>query len=229
MTHQLPTPLLTLHDQLVLDFGPRLPYKEVCNAYTVPKMAMWLHTTDNIFETVQLRSAYMHKARLEGNLYFLADEEDIIQLDNQRQVGVCCDRKKIPILLPYRTASDKLIQTYAWVYVGRPDYWEDRIERSGTAHALLGGGRIGDNFQLASLVPDQDRLLNNRFCFDPPPYYTHPEGNVSPATAKYIGEKNRAEIERIMQPIRIQQQLDEQKQRRKEFIPKLMRIITRRE
>jgi len=201
-------PALQFPNQLVLDFGPRLKYDEVCTAYTVQRMSLWTYFDQDI-HTFVIREKEMHKARVEGTLYFLPQDEDIIELDRRRQVGVCCERKYLPVWTPYKNDIDEFIQVMAWVYVGNPDYYVPKIQEDMDFHSHIRIIRDGvpapcpGKFSKATVVPDAHRLLNNRFSFHDPGYYCHPEKDVSPRIAEYVGKKNREEIERL------NQQLDE--------------------
>lgn len=163
--------LMNAVDNKVLDFGPPLAVPVICTAWTVERLSLWEHTTEDKFEMVAVRASYMDKARARGTLYNMTDEQ-VYSLDKERGVGVHCDRKLLPILVKITEPNpinamlpcvDKFTKTFAYVYIGYKDHWIFAIENAPS--------RVKDpeKFQLATRHPDNNPLLNNNFCFLPPP------------------------------------------------------------
>lgn len=196
MTHVLP-PQLQFPAQLVLDFGAPLPYLEVCNAYTKEKFSLYTHTTERFFETIALKAPTLPTARLEGRLYYITDEDEIIKLDNIRGNGVSCDRKTLPILVPYQNQNGDLVEIKAHVYIGRREFWEQRINYG--MQCRRAGEKIvrGGSYDLVDRVPDYNKLLHNRMSFIAPDPVPYPVRDLSPAMVRYVAKKNDKEALRI--------------------------------
>lgn len=194
----LPIKLQFTHE-LILDFGPTLAYEEICTAYTVEKFSLY----QRMDEMVIIKARGHARARLEGKLYYIPSEEDIIKLDSERGVGVNCDRKYIPILLPYRDDNGEFMQSYANVYLGHKDYWQDRIETDFMRRRINQFVILPGEFDLAPQVSHEERMLNNRRCFNVPPY-ERKEREVRPLIAHYVGERNAEEMQRLAEMVRDQ-------------------------
>lgn len=173
----------------LLDFGAPLAYPTLCPAYTVEKLSMWEHTTEDKFEIVVVRAAYMAKARLEGTLYHLTNDELLI-LDNHRGNGVNCDRKLLPIYIPLVNEKEDMTRVMAWVYIGRKDHWIDRIDYGANVPSI-------PTFKQSERVPDCNPLLHNRFCFLPTPYDYGRVGTMTEKMRKHVAKRNRSEIRRL--------------------------------
>ena len=162
--------LMNAVDNKVLDFGPPLPAPAVCTAWTVERLSLWEHTTTDKFEMVAVRAAYLDKARVRGTLYNMSDEQ-VYALDRERGEGVYCDRKLLPIMVSVTEPNpinamlpcvQKFNRTLAYVYVGRKEHWVFAIENAPLR-------KEPELFRLAQRHPDNNPLLNNNFCFLPPP------------------------------------------------------------
>ena len=174
----------------VVDFGPRLAFPFLCSAYTVEKLSLWHRTTDSVFETVALRASGMPRARVEGNLYRLTDDE-LKQLDTKRQVGVSFDRKRVLVYVPIVDHKGEMRTIYAYIYLGINDAWLDQIYPHRTI--LKSQYQLPDRtFSIATRYPDKDRLLNNRFSFLPPLVEAGRVSCDSEAVRKHCKRKNRA-------------------------------------
>lgn len=171
----------------MVDFGPPMVFPEICRAYTVEKMSLWQHCTDSLLEMVPLRGPNLPRGRMEGTLYNLTDEE-LHQLDSRRGVGVQCERKRMPVYVP---SDEGLSVVFAEIYIGRKDYWLERVDYQQTV--LRNGDR---SLNLANRISDSNSLLHNRFCFLPPPLTVHPTGD-SRAMSIACGNKNKQEIRRL--------------------------------
>lgn len=165
----------------VLDFGPPLGYPQICAAYTVEKLSLWQHMDGDHFEMVAVRAAFLAKARAEGHLYNLTNEQ-LIQLDKIRGHGVHCERKLLPIYVPLRTDRGEMTKAMAWVYIGYKSHWVDKIE--------YGANFDKPTFKPLPRVPDQDKYLHNRVCFLPPVYQFN-EGPITEAMRIKVRKKNK--------------------------------------
>jgi len=176
----------------VLDYGPRLAFPFLCSAYTVEKLSLWHRTTDEVFESVALRAPSMPRARIEGNLYRLTDDE-LKQLDTKRQVGVSFDRKRVLVYVPIMDYKGEMRTIYAYIYMGINNAWLDRIYPDQTC--LKSSYKIPDaTFSLATQYPDASRLLNNRFSFLPPLVEAGRVVCDSEAVRKHCKRRNRAAL-----------------------------------
>jgi len=174
----------------VVDFGPRLAFPFLCSAYTVEKLSLWHRTTDSVFETVALRASGMPRARVEGNLYRLTDDE-LKQLDTKRQVGVSFDRKRVLVYVPIVDHKGEMRTIYAYIYLGINGAWLSQIYPHQTI--LKSQYKLPDNtFSLATRYPDKNRLLNNRFSFLPPLMEAGRIVCDSEAVRKHCKRRNRA-------------------------------------
>jgi hypothetical protein len=143
-----------------------------------------------VFETVAIRASGMPRARVEGNLYRLTDDE-LKQLDTKRQVGVSFDRKRVLVYVPIMDHKGEMRTIYAYIYMGINDAWLSQIYPHRT---ILKSEYIrpDDAFSLATRYPDKDRLLNNRFSFLPPLVEAGHVRTDTEAVRKYCKRKNRA-------------------------------------
>lgn len=151
----------------IIEFGPPLSYQEICVGYTVEKMTLCQYISDGYLQMVLLRGSELTRARVEGTLYRLSDEE-IVELDRRRGVGVQCERKQIAVYLPYfMNGRDMMMQVVTYAYIGYNAYWMDRA-----------GNYLRDRaMHLAPRRPDNERFLNNRYCFTPSPVTIRPVYN----------------------------------------------------
>jgi hypothetical protein len=70
-------------------------------------------------------------AKVKGEVY-LVPPERIFFLDSYRKNGVEFVRKRVHLILPFRHVKypgfPQLQDMKAWMYVGKPDYWADRLD-----------------------------------------------------------------------------------------------------
>lgn len=144
---------------LLLDFGPPLRYESVCTAYTVAQISLWEHQPDdNNIELLAFNASGLPRARAEGTLYRLNDDE-MFSLDKMRGVGYNCTRKEhLPVIVPFNDETGAFHRTYANMYMADSDFWSDR---------LTFGTRVPKEptFRLAQTITDQDPMLSGRFSF----------------------------------------------------------------
>lgn len=174
----------------VVDFGPPMVYPVISRVYTVEKMSLWRYTAEDRLELIPLRAPEMPRGRLEGTMYCLTDEE-VNDLDKRRCVGVNYDRKRIPVYLPMQAPNGERASIPAYAYIGRKEYWVDRINYG--TNVLRNDDRT---FSLIDRLPDADKLLNNRFCFLPPPVRVLPSVSNA-AVIQSCRTKNQKEITRL--------------------------------
>ncbi len=202
MIHQriaqaLPSPFGS-PDNLLLDFGPKLKYTEVCEAYTLERLSLWKYTDGNNLNLVALRKAGLPTGRCQGTLYLITDPDDMRTLDSEREVGVKCDRIRMKILVPYLNASGKLTQVTAHVYIQRTEVYKTEIVTDNQK------GRIGKyitndthNYKMVKRIADPNPVLNQRFSFYTPPYPTHPVNqDVLKGVAQHVAKRNRQQSRR---------------------------------
>ena len=192
--NQLP-PQLEFPAHLVLDFGLPLAYQSLGKAYTHEKLSLWAQQTNDDFLPVVIRTDQMHRARVEGTLYYISDPKDIQKLDRMYQVGYACDRTLVRILIPYQDEYGNLLQAKANIYLARYEYYEGRIAYDQVLHKAH--KYSGREYRLSETAAHENRLLNNRFSLFPDPYPTTPERPVNPAVAEHVAWKNRIETERL--------------------------------
>lgn len=153
---------------MLLDFGPPLEYEMICTAYTVEKITLWEYAPhDQRVELVAIKAREMPRARAEGTLYRLTDEE-MFSLDKKRGVGYNYTRKEhTPVIVPYNGEDGEFLRTYAHIYMGRKEYWVPKIGSSTANHPLHGGTQNNSipKFRLAQQVYDPDPVLDNRYSF----------------------------------------------------------------
>jgi hypothetical protein len=118
------------------------------DVYTLQKYTMWKkdlggHSYPLPFEPghdAQVPSLYRAEpARIKGELYVLPSNLFWNVLDKHKQNGVQFTRKRVLITVPWRTvsfetdrplpviSSDQTITIDAWMYVARPEYWDDYL------------------------------------------------------------------------------------------------------
>lgn len=188
MTHNLP--FLFGSDNRLVDFGPPLGFPLLCSAYTVEKLSLWHHTTEEVFESIPLRASGMPRARIEGNLYRVTDEE-MKTLDRKRPIGVEWERKRIPVYVPFQNEEGGMTQIHAWAYFGENDAWLERI-----AFATTFYGEASE-YKLADKHNDPNPLLHGRYAFFPPMVEANSEHDVSDAMRRHCRKRNKAEMRRI--------------------------------
>jgi hypothetical protein len=177
--------LLNFGNKLV-DFGPPLAYPLICSAYTVEKLTLWHRTTDDLFETIAIKAPHMPRARIEGHLYRLTDEE-FKKLDIRRQLGVQYERKRLPVYVPFLDENGNLQRIYAEVYLGLKQNWVPKIEFD---------AQFKENkqeFKLADKYPDAHRVLHNRYC-TLPPLQEATTTRFTPDVIRHVRRKNNAAV-----------------------------------
>lgn len=176
----------------VLDFGPPLAAREICPAWTVERLSLWEHTTLDKFEMVAVRASYMAKARAQGTLYNMTDEE-VYQLDRERGHGVHCDRKLLPIMVMVKgpnptnamlPAVETFVRAMAYVYIGRNEHWVYTI-REGSRKAAE-----PEMFKAPDRYPHPNPLINGSFCFLPPPSDYGRVYTADPRVLRKVKRKN---------------------------------------
>lgn len=175
----------------LLDFGPPLPYPQLCRAYTVEKLTMWQRITEEEFEVVVLRGGSMPSSRLEGFLYVLTDEA-MNSLDKYRGVGVNCERKKMPIYVPILDESGQMAQVLAEVYVSKKTYWN----------------KYDLEFKLVQKVPDNSQTLHDRQALLPQRHQPQPVREINERVLERVKQRNDAVAQQIA--LIRQRELDEQ-------------------
>lgn len=174
----------------LVDFGPPLSYPELCTAYSVQRLSLWTRTTEQTLEIIPLVAPKLSHARSEGMLYSVTDEE-LISLDEQRHIGVHFERKRVAVLVPTLDHNGKLITVYAQMYVGKTDYWYEKIEYAQTV--LRGEGE----YQIFDKVLSENPVLHQRYKFLPEPHSPYPEYDVLPGVRKKVKRKNKEAMRRI--------------------------------
>lgn len=132
-----------INHKLIEDHKPVHP-----DCYTLQKYTMWNkdlggHSYPLPFEeghTIDVPSLYRpESARIKGEMYVLPSSLFWNVLDKHKQNGVQFDRKRVLITVPWRTVSfdkanplpkiskDQMISVDAWMYVARPDYWDNYL------------------------------------------------------------------------------------------------------
>lgn len=68
------------------------------------------------------------RGRIKGRLYWIRSDM-MKELDKFKLNGLLFRRRKVPILIPYRTDNpanqENMEMMFAWMYVGRRRYWDD--------------------------------------------------------------------------------------------------------
>src|SRR5258708_17720514 len=196
-----------------LDFGPLLDFPVLCQAYTVEKLSVWQLQTEDIFDIIALQSKGMPRGRAEGTLYELTDKQ-LLSLDKEKQVEECYFRMSLPVYIPFNDKDGNFMTVHAHAYIGRKDFWVERIEHDqsdwrereiGTdvvvRSMVYRPGRTKREFSLLSRYPDPNPLLNYRYRFLPPDTgYNNHSLSVPKAVAKRVAERNNqlAEVMRKM-------------------------------
>lgn len=158
----------------LLDCGPMLNYRFLSVAYTVEKMTLWEFQYMDSYETRLFRGNSMPSARVEGKLYQLTESE-MNELDTSRGVGVLYHRKHLPVMLPNGDT------TFAYMHVAKK---YDGMDFD------INAGRM----RLAPHVPDNNRIIHNRFTIVPPPIVAATPQKILPIIERYCGERNDAAI-----------------------------------
>lgn len=185
----------------VLDFGPLLAANVVCPAWTVEKLSLWEHTTMDKFEMVAVRASYMAKARAQGVLYNMTDEQ-VYQLDRERGHGVHCDRRLLPIMVmiqepnpmnPLLPDLERFVQTMAYVYIGKSERWVHEIQSDTSGYRAIDGVKVPFpiTYKQPDRYPNAHPQLNGSYCFLPPPSDYGRVYTVDPRVLKKLKRKNR--------------------------------------
>lgn len=185
---------------LMLDFGPPLAYENICAGYTVEKLSLWEYTEKDRFLMIPVKAPEMPKAKAEGTIYRLSDEE-LLALDKKRGVGYYYERKRTLVMTPFNLEGGALIRVYAWVYFGKRDYWAPQIKHDNAY--FRNGGR---QFKMTQQIHDNDRDLANRFCFLPPPPPIQLARVPAPSIVEACTFQNRKET-RALQIYRIKKRI----------------------
>jgi len=171
----------------VLDFGPPMSYPVICAAYTVEKLSLWEHVTEHSFDMYAIRASHMPKARAEGVLYNLSDDE-VIKLDKRREVGVNSDRKFLTVFVHL---NGQMTKTQAWVYISRKTILEEHFQYSTIMDQVL---PASPGIRQPQRVIDPNPLLHNRFCFCPPLHEYGSVGIIEENMRKHVKKRNRRTI-----------------------------------
>lgn len=103
---------------LVLECGPiNKDLPAYGSAFTVEKMCLWVTNG----QAIPIRMEGHSRARITGTLYRL-DRKQLIALDKRKQNGVWFTRERIKAWVK----PDE--EQHPWMYIGRNDYWDDRLE-----------------------------------------------------------------------------------------------------
>lgn len=175
----------------VLDFGPQLGFPKICSAYTVEKLSLWQYHDEQDFTLIALRAAFLQKARAEGHLYNLSDEQ-LLALDNIRGNGVHCERKLLPAYVPIPNEKSDMTLVHAWVYISYKSQWVEWVQEESATKVYCDGVPIEIEPKVKPLyrVPDQNPYLHNRVCFLPPVYQFR-EGDISERMRRHVSKRNR--------------------------------------
>lgn len=176
----------------LVDFGPPLPYDDICKAYTVPRLSYWEHADERTYEIIVLQTKSLPRSRVEGILYSVTDEE-LKFLDKRRQNGVEFDRKLLPVTVPFSDNYGDMIQVNAWIYLAKKEIWTGRIEY-GTSKIP----REKTFFQPAP-IPDATSYLHNRRAFFRPKYPSR-VGNPPKAVVDKVRSLNELTVKQLEKP-----------------------------
>lgn len=182
---------LRLYPNRLLDFGPPLEYPVLSKAFTVEKLTLWQFCDDKVLSFVLLRAHRMTRARVEGTMYSLTDEQ-VYELDNVMENGVKCDRVRIPVYVPVLDKEGNMDRLDAYAYIGRNSYWLDRIEYGANVPKQ-------PTFTLVKREMHSQRILNGRFVFLPDPVNNHTERFVRPEIVQHISNRNAETVSRLNQ------------------------------
>lgn len=116
----------------------------LCTAFTFENFSMWKHKlgaeTYPVVMEKHLSCEDLHWfkalydspwAKIKGELYAVTPER-FLTLDTYYENGVKFVRKRTHLIIPYRDSRYPGFPQYtdvkAWMYVGVPEYWDDRID-----------------------------------------------------------------------------------------------------
>lgn len=186
----------------VLDFGPPLPYQEIGPCWTVERISLWEHTTEDKFQMVAVQAAYLQKARAAGTLYSMTDAE-VFLLDRVKGAGIECERKLMPVfirpgfVMGTRAADGHEgtinVQLMAWVYIHNKTRWVDTTPNQDPCiNAALG------SFKEPARIAHPNPLLNGSYNFFlPPPYDQGRVGTMHPKVLRNVRRRNKQLSRRI--------------------------------
>lgn len=126
----------------------------VQTAFTVEKLSLWFSYGLPI--SFRMKALQVPRARIKGSLYLLTSEQ-IADLDAQSGVGVYCERKNLPIILPELDANGLPYQTRSWMYIANKEYYEPKIEWDQTFY------RNNTQYIRADVIKDNRPWLNDYY------------------------------------------------------------------
>jgi len=119
----------------VFHYGDPFRREECCDAFTDQNMIMWMDRTRMGAQPIALQlkvDRQYPRGKIYGRLYRLS-ADDVIYLDRHMQNGVVFQRKLIKLRLPYDSQTRNgdyrhYTDFRAWAYLGKKEYWEERME-----------------------------------------------------------------------------------------------------